>query len=171
MARHTAHPSSQSEHQAPPGLRCPRGLPCEWAGSSEGRICPWSSSPVECFYCQWPQSGKTRHSNPACLPRIMRRRDEEGGTVYGYGLWKMRELQPFPDTGRNHFSQQVFCLLQPTQVLSRFSSSSLTSLTPEVSGSKITLPAFLGYQIVLLGDGWEVGEEISEPDWPRVDNC
>ena len=101
----------------------------------------------------------------------MRRREEEGGTVYGYGLWKMRELQPFPNTGRNHFSQKIFCLLQPTQVLSRFSSSSLPSLTPEVSGSKITLSAFLGYQIVLLGDGWEVGEEIIETDWPRVDNC
>lgn len=40
--------------------------------------------------------------------------------------------------------QQMFCLLQPTQVLSRFSSSSsLTCLTPEVSGFKTTRLQFL----------------------------
>lgn len=68
------------------------------------------------------------------------------------------QLQLIPNTGRNYFSQHMFHNLQPTQVLPLFSSSFLTLLTAEVSGSKITLPAFLGFQIILLagvGGRWE----------------
>lgn len=68
------------------------------------------------------------------------------------------QLQPIWNTGRNYFSQQMFHLLQPTQVLPLFSSSSLTLLTAEVSRSQITLPALLGFQIILLagvGGRWE----------------
>lgn len=85
---------------------------------------------------------------------------EGGGRRGSVWFWFMEDegqLQPVPNIGRDHFSQQMFYLLQPSQILSWFSNSSLTSLTPEVSGSKRTPPAFICFQIILFWGGYGMG--------------
>lgn len=104
-----------------------------------------------------PQSGKCHLSNLACLPHLMRKREEEEGW---FMIEKKRVHSSCPQTLAN-IPQQMFYLLQPTPVVSRFSSFFLTSLTPRISGSETSLPTSLCVQITLSGGGWEVGEEIN----------
>lgn len=113
-----------------------------------------------------PQSGKCHLFNLACLSHIMRKSEDE---EVWFMIEKKRVYSSCPQTLAN-IPQQMFYLLQPTQVVSRLSHFFLTSLTFRVSGSETSLPTYPCVQITLSGGGWEIGKEINETLWWH-DHC